>query len=310
MRENALQLSIATGRLTLPVVIFICLLLWGCGCRSWSDLGSLSIVAVTAYLMIEGNTAFSLIRTRTTFPVSIYLYLTASLFFLHPFRWDNLVQPAVLCSLLHLYAGYEKPSEAAHPFHAFLFIGLGSLAFPPLLYAIPLGLVGMIQLRFFSFKNLVAALLGVAFPYWLLFGYAFLADRMSLFEAPFRELVHFRAIDYAHLTLNEVLAWGTVTLSLLVSGGHYLKVSYQDKTRTRSCLLFLVTTGGFATLAVLLQPQHLSVLIQIQLLCTAFLNAHLFTLTRNRFSGIYFILIFVLFIFLTLYNLWMQFFSF
>lgn len=310
MRGNKLQTAIATGRFTLPVVVLVCLLLWGCSLRAWSDLGSLAAVILTAYLMIEANTAFSLIRTRTTLPVCIYLYLAASLFFLHPFRWENLVPPAVLCSLFHLFLGYERPSEAVHPFHAFLFIGLGSLAFPQLLFWVPLWLVGLVLLRLFSLKNFLAALLGGLLPYWFLFGYAFLSDRMPLIEVPWQELATIRPIRYDHLTLPEILSWGAVTLLLLVSGSHYLSVSYQDKTRTRTCLTFLLTTGGFTTLAGVLQPQHLPVLIQIQLICTAFLAGHLFTLTRNRFSVICFVVTFVGFILLTLYNLWMQFFSF
>ena len=63
---NKLQTEIATGRLTLPVVILICLFLWGVSIHSWNELISFISCALTGYMMIEINTAFTLIRTRTS----------------------------------------------------------------------------------------------------------------------------------------------------------------------------------------------------------------------------------------------------
>lgn len=68
---NKLQTEIATGRLTLPVVILICLFLWGASIHSWNELISFISCALTGYMMIEINTAFTLIRTRTMLHVSL-----------------------------------------------------------------------------------------------------------------------------------------------------------------------------------------------------------------------------------------------
>ena len=53
MRENRLQINVATGRMTLPVAVLFCLLIWIIGLDSWSELGTLATVALTGYLMIE-----------------------------------------------------------------------------------------------------------------------------------------------------------------------------------------------------------------------------------------------------------------
>ena len=50
---NKLQTEIATGRLTLPVVILICLFLWGASIHSWNELISFISCALTGYMMIE-----------------------------------------------------------------------------------------------------------------------------------------------------------------------------------------------------------------------------------------------------------------
>lgn len=310
MRESRFQIDMATGRFTLPVVTLLCLILWALTGNDWSDLGSMAAIAITGYLMIEANTAFTLIRTRSTFQVSIYFYLTTALFFLHPFEWINLLPLIFLMIVYQLFLSYESHTATTPIFHAFFFTSVGSIIFPQIIYFVPLFLGGMISFRSISFKSISAGLLGLLTPYWLLFGYAFVFGKMSLFTTPLQESIQFYPIDYTNISLQEWISWGVITTLLTISGGHYLQVAYQDKTRIRIFLTFLVIAGAWTTVFCLLQPMHLHKLIQIQLICTSFLSGHLFSLTRNRFSGIFFIVTFVAIILLLLYNLWTLLFSF
>ena len=309
MNLNRFQIQVATGRFTLPVVILICLLLWGITFQEWKDCLYLAITAIIGYLMIEMNTAFTMIRTRTTMPVCIFWMIATSLFFLRPFEWGNLVPLAFLLSVYQLFQSYESSSPAIPIYHAFFFISLGSLAFPPFIYFAPILWGSMIPFRSLNGKSLLASLLGIITPYWLLFGYAFYFDQMSLFLDPLKEMIRFYPIEYGHLTVSEIASWGIITLLLIISGFHYWQISYMDKTRTRIYHSFLVIVGLCVTLWSILQPIYLHELIVIQLICAAFLGGHLFTLTRNRFSGILFIVTFILFILLMSFNLWMQFFN-
>lgn len=309
MRENRFQTDVAMGKFTLPIVVFVCLLLWLIGGREWSEWGSAFIVLLTGYLMIEMNTTFTLIRTRTTLPVCFYWMLLAALMFLHPFEWSNWVPLAFLMAVFRLFYAYESASAPTAVFQSFLCLGLGSLVFPQLLYFVPLFWGGMISFRALSAKSFFACLLGLSAPYWFLFGYAFLSDELPLFLAPLQEMLQVYPIDYGILQKKEIVAWAVVTLLLATCCGHYIQVAYQDKTRTRLYLSFLAFAGGWATLFSVLQPCHLHSLLPIQLLCASFLAGHLFTLTRNRFSAIFFIVTFITIIILTLYQLWMLFFN-
>ena len=309
MNLNRFQIQVATGRFTLPVVILICLLLWGITFQEWKDCLYLAITAIIGYLMIEMNTAFTMIRTRTTMPVCIFWMIATSLFFLRPFEWENLVPLAFLLSVYQLFQSYESSSPAIPIYHAFFFISLGSLVFPPFIYFAPILWGSMIPFRSLSGKSLLASLLGIITPYWLLFGYAFYFDQMSLFLDPLKEMICFYPIEYGHLTVSEIASWGIITLLLIISGFHYWQISYMDKTRTRIYHSFLVIVGLCVTLWSILQPIYLHELIVIQLICAAFSGGHLFTLTRNRFSGILFIVTLILFILLISFNLWMQFFN-
>ena len=93
---NKLQTEIATGRLTLPVVILICLFLWGVSIHSWNELISFISCALTGYMMIEINTAFTLIRTRTMLHVSLFGFIISACMFLHPFSFHRHL--SLLCS--------------------------------------------------------------------------------------------------------------------------------------------------------------------------------------------------------------------
>lgn len=310
MRENRFQIEVATGRFTLPVVTLVCLLLWGISFNQWDELVSLAIVASIGYLMIEANTHFSLIRTRTTMPVSLYVIMATVLFFLHPFQWSLVVPLLFMMAIFQMFLSYESPRASTPIYHSFLFLSIGSLIFPHIIYFMPLFLVGMIPFRAMSLKSFAASLLGMITPYWFLFGYAFLTEQTALWKEPLQEMITFHPIDFSHLALNEKISGGVTTLLLIVGAFHYWQRSYTDRTQTRIYHSFLAYTGLWATLFGILQPHHFTVWLQIQLICSAFLNGHLFTLTRNRFTGIYFMITFAALTILMIYNLWMLFFSF
>lgn len=303
------QIDVAKGRLTFPIAIIICLLLWIITSHEWQDAISLLACALTAYLLIEINTTFTLIRTRSTLHVSFYVFLTTACLFLHPYQPAVFVPLTFLIAIFQLFRSYESPYPAESIFHAFFFIGLGSLLFPQLLYFVPLFYLGMISFRSLSPKSFFAGLIGLSVPYWFFFGYAFYYDKMDLFYHPLQEIIHFQAISYETLGPVRVVSCGVITFISLVSSVHYFNISYLDKVRTRIFLSFLIAVEAWIYLLGILQPQHFNILLQIQIIAGSILTGHLFTLTRNRFTGIFFIITFVLLIVLTIYNLWMQFFN-
>lgn len=305
MKASRFQINVATGRMTLPVTILVGLLLWFVNLDSWQDLGTLVATMFSGYLMIESNTAFSLIRTRTTLQVVGYWLIVSGLLFLHPFQWSCWVPVAFLLAVFYFFRSYESSHTSANLFNVSFFITAGSLLFPKLIYFLPLFLLSSIGLRSLNIKSFFGFLLGWMAPYWFLFGYAFLYNRMELFETLLKEILIFHPINYATVPNHIIITWLAICLLLLVCSIHFGKVSYQDKTRTRVYLTFLAVAGWWTVLLIALQPQTMYPLMFIQLICTSFLAAHLFTLTRNRFSGIGFIVTIISIIALICYNLWM-----
>lgn len=306
---DQIQINVAKGRFTFPLAICSCLLLRLLTASGWEDCLSLLACAFTAYALIETNTAFTLIRTRTTLDVSLYIFLSTLTTFFTPYSPTLWVVPLLLLAHFALFRSYESHDGSSSIFHAFLFLSIGSLLFPPLLWLSPLLFIGMGCFRSFHARSFFAAWIGLAVPYWFSFGYHFLTHNLEPFYRQVEALTTWEPLHYSRLGFPVLLFGAVILLMTALSSIHYLLVSYQDKTRTRLFLSYLVGLEALLTLFGMLQPTRFEVALQLLLLPSSVLTAHLFTLTRNRFSGIYFLCTFAGLIILTLLFVWMQFFN-
>ena len=121
--RNRFQYEVATGRMTLPVAILIALLVWGSTCREWTELVSMALCAAGTYLLIELNTTFALIHTRTTLPSALFLTLYAFCPFLHAYTPAVWLPVLFLGILFALFQSYEAFYASTPVYHAFLLLG-------------------------------------------------------------------------------------------------------------------------------------------------------------------------------------------
>ncbi len=277
--------------------------------NDWLEIAGMVACVLTAYLLIELNTAFSLIRTRTAFHACLYVFFSTMCFFLHPFRLLVALPLLFLLALFPLFRSYESGRPVGYAFNAFFCIGLGSLLFPQLLFFVPLFYLGTIGFRSFSFKSFCAGLIGLAVPYWFLFGHAFFHDRMELFYRPWQELVYIQTGGYAAWDTERIVSGLAITLLSWGSTFRYFRVSHLDKVRTRFFLYFLIAVEAWIYLLGIWQPRLFDALLSLQLVVGSVLVGHLSVLARSRFSGILFSGFFGFFVLLAAYNLWMQFFT-
>ncbi len=286
----------------------VCLLLWAVTMNDWTEIISMAACALTAYLLVELNITFTLIRAQTVFPACLYVFFCTACFFLHPFRPLAAIPPLFLLALFFLFKSCDSSSAAIDIFNAFFCLGVGSLLFPQLLFFVPLFYWGMIHFRSLAPKSFFAGLIGLALPYWFLFGHAFYHDQMALFYRPWQELLSFRG--YPAWNRERIVSGAVVTLLSLASIIRYFHVFLSDKVRTRLFLFFLITTEAWIYVLGIWQPRHFDVWLSLQIAVGSILAGHLFVLMRTRFSGIFFLVSFILFLLLAAHNLWMQFFNF
>lgn len=300
--KRRFQNIVTTGRFTLPVAALLSVGCWllayfllppatsGAGYVS-TVLGFL-LYSLIGYLLIWFNNMFAIIRVRASVQTSIYGLLIAVCPELHTVVASDVATLCLLAALFLLFRSYRKEHTAGMLFHAFVCIGLGSLLFPQLMFFIPLLWIGAYSFQSLTPKSFFASVVGWFLPYWILLSYAFCSDRMELFYRPFQELATFTPIGFDYLPW----VWGMSGYSLLlylVSTAHCLAVSYEDKIQTRSYLQFLIQFSLYTFIYMALQPLMAVRLLPLLFIGISILSGHLFALTGNRASNLFFILMLI-----------------
>ena len=167
MRTKRFQNRITAGRFTLPTAILIsvsCWILtavllpetetqqsgyslWETFCDfcipTWANrLFSFILYAVIGYFLIQLNNTFAIIRMRASVQTSVYFLLISVCPSLHMLYAGDLAAASFLVALFFLFKSYQQAQPTGSLFHAFVFIGLGSLLFPQLMLFVPIFWIG------------------------------------------------------------------------------------------------------------------------------------------------------------------------
>lgn len=310
MRKPKLQNRVGRGIATLPVSALLALALWWWPQGSYSHdyaLG-LALVALTAYVLVETNNTFQLIRVRSRMVASVWLLGMTSLGFLHPFQSSLAVAFCLAASYHLLFRSYQRAEDVNDVFHAFLMLSLGSMLFPPLLFYVPFYCwYLLVFMRALSLRTFFAALVGLFLPFWFWGGYLLWQCDFALprwWEDGFLPFYDWLSRLGSYIAVTPESWWqqslSVTRLSFLFwvilavcSSIYYLQRSYDDKIRVRMMLYVYIFQTALTLLFAFLHPQDAAVLLPLLLLNTAPLVAHYFTL-RNTwlcfFSFLFFLL--------------------
>ena len=205
-----------------------------------------------------------------------------------------------------LLGTYQEQNATGRVFYAFLALGTASVFFVQILFFLPiLWVIMAVNLMDFSPKTWAASLLGIVAPYWFVAAYyAYTGTLQALgdhfigllqFEKPF----HCALPDSHHLVTLVFIA-----LLALVGSVHFLFYSYQDRIKTRMHYEMFIILDACCLLFIMLQPQHFNYLLSLTIVFTAPITGHFITLTHSRLSNLFFLLILIISMLITAYNLW------
>ncbi len=328
MRNRRFQNQIAAGRLTLPAAILISVACWiltavllpdlkvqpdnyplwksinNFGIPTWANrLCSFVLYGVIGYFLIELNNTFAIIRMRASVQTAIYFLLISICPKLHLLYAGDLAAVAFLIALFFLFKSYQQIRPSGSLFHAFVFLGIGSVLLPQLTFFIPIFWIGAYNFQSLQPKSFFASLIGWSLPFWFLLGHAFYYGQMELFYQPFQELVTFTPIRF-DFEPWEMATIGYLLLLFIAGSGHCLAAGYEDKIRTRSYLHFLILLNFCIFVYIGLQPELSVHLLSLLLIGVSILAGHLFVLTNSRTSNIFFICALVGLFLLFGFNVW------
>ena len=308
--RNKFQYAVATGRRTLLVATIIALLIWGITLQKWEDGYVFLAVFAATFLLTELNTRFALIRTRTALPATMFLLFCGTLPVLHVISWTCLL-PFLYIFLLHsLFKSYESYSCHATIFHTFLSLSLISLIVPPIIFLGFFIYLHMVSLRSLNIRSFFAGIIGLITPYVFMVSFAIFYDKPDIYMPVLEKIYTFSPIDYSRLSLQTYASWGVILLLSFVGSTSYLTSRHKDKVKTRILLHIIFMMQIWIIALAFLQPQYAEHLLLLQIVNCSILCSHLFALTFNRFTRVFFALTCVLWIALYLFNLWMPSFNF
>ena len=328
MRNRRFQNQIAAGRLTLPAAILISVACWiltavllpdlkvqqdnyplwksisNFCIPSWANrFCSFVLYGIIGYFLIELNNTFAIIRMRASVQTAIYFLLISICPSIHTLYAGDFAAVAFLIALFFLFKSYQQTRPSGSLFHAFVFLGIGSVVFPQLMFFVPIFWIGAYNFQSLQPKSFFASLIGWSLPYWFLLGHAYYHGQIELFYQPFQELVTFTSIHFNYQS-REMVTISYLLVLFIASSGHCLAAGYEDKIRTRSYLHFLIFLNFCIFVYIGLQPELGVHLLPLLLIGVSILAGHLFVLTNSRTSNIFFICALVGLFLLFGFNIW------
>lgn len=129
------------------------------------------LIAGCTVIMIALNKGFSFLGGITSLFASLFILFETTVPILSA-RWNegSVVALVTLICMFILFSIYEDRKSTSRIFLIFTILSAFTLWQVAFLYLIPLFIVGVIQVRVFSFKALLAILFGIITPYWITIG--------------------------------------------------------------------------------------------------------------------------------------------
>ena len=294
MRQNRLQNKVAESEMLLPVCVMAAVAMWWLPQRSVDTVhvGGLLLCLLTAYIVTETNTRQHVIRIRTRMMSGVWLLLSASLAFMHPFGRPLLGAALLSLSYLLLFRSYQRRRPQLDVFHAFLMLGLGSFVAPVMLFmAVPFFFYVGIFLRSLTRRAFWAGVLGIVLPYWCYGGWCLATGCVPELLERLREMVRLE-MPSVEAIVAMPLVWqvsaAVVALFSIVGIVHYLRTNFDDKIRVRMYLYIYMSQTLLLMAYLVLQPSHYETTMGLLVASASPLVAHYFSLSRTVLTTVFF----------------------
>ncbi len=305
MRKR-LQNRVAESRFAFPVTVVYSLVIWLMSGAVRDGLYvQLAVFFVSSIMMMLLNNKNSLIRIYSRMVSCIFMVLFCSATFLFASLNSVIVQALFILFFLSVLRGYQDKKSQGIVFYSFLCIGIASIFFVQILYYIPfLWILLASNLMAMSHKIFWSSILGLITPYWFLAGYCVFANRTDELLCHIEGLIEFQPLfNYADIGLNRILAFLFFALLSFIGIVHFLRNSYLDKIRTRMVYEIFIFIDILTIIFVVLQPQHIDMLLAIMMVPASCLFAHYIALTKTRITNAVAVLSFLATVGLTVFNI-------
>ena len=300
-----LQNKIAESRYALPVAAILTTALWASAGlkedRLWIPFATL---ALSVLLMARLNDAYTLMRIYSRMVSCCLMAFTWMALSTFQNTANGLILLCVITAYQFLFAAYQDKHAPGYIFFAFTAFGCASFIFPQIVFFIPvLWILLITRIMAFSWRNIMASLLGLLFPYWIAAGwYVYDGQVENLLNILLPGELFSPLADYQSLPLSAMLNLSFLLILAVIGIIHFLSGSYKDKIKTRMFYEIFITMTLCCFVFIALQPHYYEMLLPILLVNEAPLVAHFVTFSNSRLSNITVIFMFLITLALTAFN--------
>ena len=260
-----------------------------------SNIVSLLITALNAFLIGQLNNKYTIIRTRSFLPVLFFVLLMASWHETHTIVVSHIALTLVLLSFFVIFSVYRNRAASEQAFLSSFLIALASIFIEPIILFIPLIWVGLLLFHSMSFRIFLATIFGLLTP-WILY----LSIRLYL-QPDLDWILNIRdsfqlGLPVLGRPLNEIIYMAVLfVLSVIGLVGLSSNLN-QDSMQTRSLINFNTWLLALSFVFSMLFVRQFFVFLPFIGVGLSILLAHPLTLKKANFYTI----IFVIFIFVNI----------
>lgn len=253
------------------------------------------IVAIVAFLAGYINNKYLLIRQKTLLPSAFIILLFSS----HPsficMSGEFISALIVMFILSMLFSAYSIDRKQDIAFQASFMLALSSLFSISAIIYLPILWVGMAVIRSFSFKALLASLLGIFIIYFPILSWFLLVDQLQDLLTPFTNAFTAQILNIPIFSYNIkdwVILASCLLLLLITISDNYIN-RHKDKIRVRNYFNLLYTLAIYTLIIFLLLNINTHLHLFAIFTAGAFMLSHFFALVETRTGNIlfYFVLL-------------------
>lgn len=260
-----------------------------------------TLIAIIALLRLI-NKQYNIMRSESSLGAPLIIALAASTPWVATTFWPAWLLPALMLTVACiLFSTFGSLYPERTVFLIFTLITAAAFILPQTLFFLPIALLGCMQVRIFSFRVFLAAILGVITPLWIALGFGL----TTIYTLPL-PAIDISAETFAGLRDNIYLIAGAAAIALsglaAMSLNLYKLLSYKAVTRATNGFLALLFLASVALCIV--DAAHLVLYLPLLITLAGYQLTLMFVIRRTPHSWIAIAIIIAIFWGLFFLNLW------
>ncbi len=256
------------------------------------------LTIVLSLLIAYTSWHFALIREKTYLPFAFSLILFNS----HPnfflFTSASLATLLFFLAISLMFDLYQHPSPQWQLFQISSILAIASLFFVGILPYTIIFFMGLVFLRIFNLRNILALLFGFAFVYWTTLIVCIPMGYTQDFLASFKELNNINFLPLLQFQSADWIVFGVFSVLFILVFADTKLSSHRDKIKTRSQLDFLFFVSFVSFLSYFLMSWDVRFTQLVTLGAFVIPLSHFFALNYNKAKIIFFYVLLLAYVFL------------